>query len=183
MESLAGQFLVSTSQMPDPRFQEQVIYLCAHNEEGAMGLAINKPNRSISLGDVLRGANMQAPTDLISPVYIGGPVEMEAGFVLFSGDYRARYQLEVSDSIFLSRDTRLLEDIAKGEGPAHYLFMLGYAGWGPGQLDIELMDSGWLTVPSDFDVLFKTPDELKWKTAAGRMGIDIALFGDIVGNA
>lgn len=183
MESLAGQFLVSTPQMPDPRFQGQVVYLCAHNEEGAMGLVINNPNYKINLGDVLRGANIQVPEKLMPPIYIGGPVEIEAGFVLFSGDYRARYQLEVSESVFLSRDTKLLEDIARGLGPRHFLFMLGYAGWGPGQLDHELMESGWLTVPGDFDVLFNTPDELKWKTAASRIGIDITLFGDVIGNA
>lgn len=183
MESLAGQFLISTLQMPDPRFQGQVIYLCAHNEEGAMGLVINNPNPEITLVDILRGTDMPIPKGPLPPVYIGGPVEMDAGFILFSSDYSAHYELEISDKISLSRDNRLLNDIARSRGPKHYLFMLGYAGWGPGQLEMELVDNGWLTVPADFDVIFNTPDELKWKMAAGKHGIDISIFGDMIGNA
>ncbi|WP_267928908.1 YqgE/AlgH family protein [Desulfolithobacter dissulfuricans] len=183
MESLTGYFLISTPQMPDPRFQEQVVYICAHNEEGAMGLVINNPHPEITLLDVLHGANMPIPEGVLPPVYLGGPVEMEAGFILYSGDGKSRLSLEITPEIHLSRDAGLLHDIALGKGPEHFLFMLGYAGWAPGQLEAELMDNGWLTVPGDFDVLFNTPDEEKWKLAAGRYGIDIAVFGDVIGNA
>jgi len=183
MDTLTGNFLISTPQMPDPRFQEQVIFLCAHNEEGAMGLVINNPNRDISLRDVLDGANMPVPKGDLPKVYMGGPVERDAGFILFSSDYQIGNSLEVTPEIFLSRDARVLMDIASGKGPAHYLFMLGYAGWGPGQLESELVDNSWLTVPGNFDILFNTPDEVKWKLAAFSFGIDIAMFGDVVGNA
>ncbi|MHB1351292.1 MAG: DUF179 domain-containing protein [Desulfobulbus sp.] len=183
METLAGNFLISTPQMPDPRFQEQVIFLCAHNEDGAMGLVINNPNREITLRDVLQGANMPVPDVPLPPVYIGGPVELESGFILFSADYTSHNALEVTPEVLLSRDSRLLLDIAGGRGPAHYLFMLGYAGWGAGQLENELVDNSWLTVPGNFDILFKTPDEFKWKLAAYSFGIDIAVFGDVIGNA
>ena len=183
MKSLSGNFLISTPQMPDPRFQEQVIYLCAHNEEGAMGLVINNPNPEITLREVLQGANLPAPEGLLPPIYMGGPVEIDAGFVLYSCDYVNSNSLEVSPDIFLSRDTKLLEDISRGKGPQHYLFMLGYAGWGAGQLEAELVDNSWLIVPGSFEILFKTPDELKWKLAAHSFGIDIAAFGDVVGNA
>ena len=183
MESLAGHFLVSTPQMPDPRFQEQVVYLCAHNEDGAMGLVINNPSSEINLRDILEGANLPVPDRELPPVYIGGPVELDAGFILYSSDYESRFQLEVTDEVRLSRDSELLRDIALGRGPRHFLFMLGYAGWAPGQLETELMDNGWLTVPGDFDVLFKTPDEAKWRLAASRYGIDIAMFADMVGTA
>ena len=183
MESLTGHFLVSTPQMPDPRFQEQVIYLCAHNDEGAMGLVINNPHREVTLLDVLYGANLPVPEGPLPPVYIGGPVEMEAGFILFEGEAEGLATLEVVPDLSLSRDARLLERIARGEGPENFLFMLGYAGWGPGQLEMELMDSGWLTLPGDREILFHTADDEKWRMAAIRYGIDISTFGDVIGYA
>lgn len=183
MDSLAGHFLISTPQMSDPRFQEQVIYLCVHNEEGAMGLVINNPNPEITLLDVLHGSSMTIPEGTLPPVYMGGPVEMDAGFILYATETYDRYSVEVKPGVFLSRDSRLLEDISLGQGPKNYLFMLGYAGWGAGQLEGELIDNSWLTVPADLDVLFHTPDPLKWKKAAQKFGIDISIFGDIIGYA
>lgn len=183
MESLTGHFLISTPQMPDPRFHEQVIYLCAHNEEGAMGLVINNPNPEIKLGDILSSANIPVPEKELPPVYIGGPVALEAGFILYSSDYLHDNSLEVTPRIYLSRDTKLLIDISKGNGPEHYMFMLGYAGWGEGQLETELVDNSWLAVPGNFDILFNTPDEFKWKLAAHSFGVDITMFSDTIGNA
>ncbi|MCW5203592.1 YqgE/AlgH family protein [Desulfobulbus sp. US1] len=183
MEDLSGHFLISTPQMPDPRFQEQVIFLCAHNKEGAMGVVINKPNEEISMMEVLLGTNIPLPEGPLPPVYNGGPVEMEAGFILYSSDFEAGKSLKVTPNIYLSREAKLLEKISKGEGPKDYIFLLGYAGWGPGQLEAELMENSWLTVPGDINVLFNTPDDLKWKQAARRFGINISIFSDIVGNA
>lgn len=183
MESLKGSFLISTPQMPDPRFQEQVIFLCAHNEDGAMGLVINNPSYALTLREVLQGANIPAPEGDVPFVYMGGPVELDSGFILYGSDYFNANALEVTPEIFLSRDSKILHDISQGKGPAHYLFMLGYAGWAPGQLESELVDNSWLIVPGNFDILFNTPDELKWKLAAHNFGVDIAVFGDVVGNA
>ncbi|MDD2464732.1 MAG: YqgE/AlgH family protein [Desulfobulbus sp.] len=183
MESLAGNFLISTLQMPDPRFQEQVIYLCAHNDDGAMGLVINNPNPEITLLDVLHGSNLVIPEGPAPPVYMGGPVELDAGFILFTSEVADRYSVEIQPGIYLSRDSRLLEDISRGEGPKEFLFMLGYAGWGAGQLESELVDNSWLTVPADADVLFHTPVEQKWRLAAQKFGVDISIFGDIIGYA
>lgn len=183
MESLTGHFLISTPQMPDPRFQEQVIYICAHNEDGAMGLVINNPNPEITLFDVLHGSNLAIPDGPFPPVYMGGPVDVDAGFILYATETPDRYAVEVKPGIYLSRDSRLLEDISHGQGPRHFLFMLGYAGWGAGQLEGELMDNSWLTVPADVDVLFHTPDDKKWRKAAQVYGIEIATFGDIIGYA
>jgi putative transcriptional regulator len=183
METLKNHFLISTLQMPDPRFQEQVVYVCAHNEEGAMGLVINNPTHEITLIDIFKGANLPLPTGELPPVYMGGPVEMESGFILFSSDYHSSFALQVSEDVCLSRDTKLLADIANGQGPAHYIFLLGYAGWAPGQLEAELMDNSWLTVPGDSAILFNTPDQFKWKQAAGQFGIDITTFGTITGTA
>jgi putative transcriptional regulator len=182
IDSLTGSFLISTPQMPDPRFEEQVIYICAHSHEGAMGLAINKPNHTFSLAEVLRGAELPIP-DLLPPVYLGGPVELESAFILYRSDYRTEYQLEVSSTISLSRETKVLSDIANMRGPEKYLFLLGYTGWGPGQLERELVEDGWLTVPADDHIIFDMADEHKWKAAAMQFGIDISTFGDVTGYA
>lgn len=181
--SLAGTFLVSTPQMPDPRFEEHVIYICAHNDEGAMGVAINQPNRVFSLAEILRGANLPIPQSELPPVYIGGPVELESAFILYGSDYTAEHRLDVSDTVSLTRETRVLEDIARGRGPKKYLFLLGYTGWGPGQLEHELMENGWLSVPANDEIIFNSPDEFKWKAAAMQYGIDIATYEDVIGNA
>ncbi|MDR3630785.1 MAG: YqgE/AlgH family protein [Desulfocapsaceae bacterium] len=183
IDTLTGSFLISTPKMPDPRFEEQVIYICAHSHEGAMGVAINKPNPLFSLEEILKGAQLPIPSTPLPPVYVGGPVELESAFILYGSSYRTDYQLEISPTISLSRETRILEDIARGRGPEKYLFILGYAGWGPGQLEQELIEDGWLMVPADEHVIFNVPDEEKWRAAALLYGIDIAVFGDVVGNA
>lgn len=181
IESLTGSFLVSTTQMPDPRFEEQVIYICAHNKEGAMGLAINKPNHAFSMVEVLRGADLPVPHEELPPIYVGGPVELESAFILYHSDYRTEYQLEVTETVSISRETKVLEDIAMGRGPEKYLFLLGYTGWGPGQLERELVDDGWLTVPASDHIIFDMDSEEKWKAAAMQYGIDISTFGDVIG--
>ncbi|MEN8190032.1 MAG: YqgE/AlgH family protein [Thermodesulfobacteriota bacterium] len=183
IDNLTGSFLISTPKMPDPRFAEQVIYICAHNEDGAMGLAINMPNPAITLNEVLSSASLPVPATMLPPVYIGGPVELESAFILYSSGYQANYQLEVTATISLSRESKVLEDIARGQGPEKYIFLLGYAGWGPGQLEAELMNEGWLTVPGDDRIIFDIADDKKWKEAALLCGVDISTFGDMVGNA
>lgn len=183
MESLAGNFLISTPQMPDPRFQEQVIYLCVHNDEGAMGLVVNNPNPEITLLDVFHGSHLAIPEGPLPPVYMGGPVEIDAGFILYCHNVGDHYSVEIKPGIYLSRDSRLLEDLSQGKGPKDFMFMLGYAGWGAGQLETELVDNSWLTVPGDVDVLFHTPDAQKWRLAAQKFGVDISIFGDIIGYA
>jgi putative transcriptional regulator len=183
MQSLQGYFLISTPKMPDPRFQEKLVYLCAHNEEGAMGLIVNQPTLDISFADILRSANIAVPETAFPPVYLGGPVEMNSAFFLFSSEYKGENQMAVTGTVSLSSDPQMLQDVANGQGPLSYIFALGYAGWGPGQLDYELTEHGWLTLPADDVVLFRTPDEHKWKRAAQLYGIDITTFEDIVGNA
>ncbi len=183
LDSLTGSFLISTQKMPDPRFEEQVIYICAHSDDGAMGVAINRPNHMFSMNEILQGAGFPIPDENLPPVYIGGPVELESAFILYKSDYSTEYQLEVSKTVFLSRETKVLEDIAKSRGPEKYLFLLGYAGWGPGQLEQELQNDGWLTVPGSDAIIFDTPDEDKWRAAAMQYGIDISVYTDIVGRA
>jgi len=183
MEDLSGHFLISTPQMLDERFQEQVIYICAHNNEGAMGVVINNPHPEISMIEVLSCANIPIPEDPLPPVYQGGPVELDAGFILYRSDTPIKKSMQITPKVALSRDSRLLEKISQGNGPDDFLFLLGYAGWTPGQLELELMDNSWLTVPADLNVVFHTPDDCKWKKAAFRYGIDISMFSDAIGNA
>ncbi|MCI5146568.1 MAG: YqgE/AlgH family protein [Candidatus Electrothrix sp. AR3] len=184
MEDLSGHFLISTPQMADPRFKEQVIYLCAHNQDGAMGVAINNPHQEITMIEILLSTNIPLPEGPLPPVYTGGPVEMESGFILYSSEYETKdNSLAITPTISLSRESKLLEEISKGRGPKDYLFLLGYAGWAPGQLETELMENCWLTVPGDINILFHTPDASKWKQAACKYGIDISMFSGIVGNA
>ncbi len=183
IDTLTGSFLLSTAQMPDPRFSEQVIYICSHGDEGAVGIAINKPDPGICLDDVLRSSNLPVPPELNTSVYIGGPVEPNAAFILYQSDYSTEQQLEVSPTVFLSRNNKVLEDIAYGRGPEKFLFAVGYAGWGPGQLEQELVSQGWLTIPADDSIIFDVPDQEKWRQAAALYGIDISTFQDFVGNA
>ncbi|MBU0729529.1 MAG: YqgE/AlgH family protein [Proteobacteria bacterium] len=185
MESLKNRFLIATPQMPDPRFQEQVIYMCVHNEEeGAMGFIINQPT-AISLVEILKSAEIPVPDQQLPPVYFGGPVELEAAFFLYStkNAYQIEHQINISDSVSLSRDPKILRDIAASRGPSDYIFLLGYAGWAPGQLENELTVNGWLTLPADYEDIFHTPDSLKWRNVAMKHGIDIDLFGDEIGTA
>ncbi|OGQ97219.1 MAG: hypothetical protein A2521_15670 [Deltaproteobacteria bacterium RIFOXYD12_FULL_57_12] len=185
MESLKGYFLISTPQMPDPRFQKRVVYLCVHSEEGAMGLVVNQSLPDIQLVDILQSAAIQVPaTIVLPPVYMGGPVGLDTAFILYtSAGYTTEHTLVVSETVSLSADPQILRDIAQGRGPRDYLFTLGYSGWAPGQLENELTVDGWLPLPADDEILFHTPDELKWKKAAEKYGINITLFGEMVGSA
>ena len=130
-------------------------------------------------GEIMLDEPMSGHTSL----KIGGPVEVGSGFILYTADYQANSQLEVSSTVCLSSDPQILRDIAENKGPNHYMFMLGYAGWGPGQLENELTDNGWLTLPAEDEVIFNTPDSEKWRIAAQKFGIDITTFGDVVGSA
>ncbi len=183
VEALTGSFLISTPQMPDPRFEEQVILICAHSEEGAMGVAVNKPNPYFSLEEILKSANLGVPDTPLPPVYVGGPVELESAFVLYRSTYRVEHQLDISEGLALSRESKILEDISKGNGPESYLFLLGYAGWGPGQLEAELLADGWLSLPANESIIFDIDNQEKWRTAAMLYGIDISTLGDMAGYA
>ncbi|MDZ7642163.1 MAG: YqgE/AlgH family protein [Desulfurivibrio sp.] len=185
LESLQGHFLIATPQMSDPRFQESVIYLCAHNQEGAMGLVINQPLKDVSLNDIFDNAGIPLPPGAgdLGAVYLGGPVETSHVFMIYSAEYEIVNQLAVSSSVALSRDPQLLYDLAAGRGPRHYLVSLGYAGWGAGQLEAELSVDGWLVLPAKDEIIFRTPDQHKWRRAAQIHGIDIGLFGAVSGSA
>ncbi len=183
--SLAGKLLIAMPDMSDPRFAKTVIYLCAHSGEGSMGLVINKPQPGIGFAKLLEQLEIpKSPSLPDVAVHYGGPVEQQRGFVLHSSDYEAdEGTLHVDDTFRMTATLQVLEDIAKGAGPAVSLLALGYAGWGPGQLEYEIGKNGWLTCPASKDVVFGADDGRKWHAALKLMGIDPLLLSSTAGRA
>jgi len=185
MNSLAGQLLVAMPQMSDPRFARSVIYLCAHSDDaGAMGLVINKPLGSLTMGELFAQLDIAPSGDANSyPVHFGGPVEAGRGFVLHTADYREDATRHVAGNIALTATLEVLRAIGRGLGPRQSLLALGYAGWGPGQLDAEIQANGWLSVPADEDIVFAADYEGKWRRALAKLGIDLSMLSSDAGHA
>lgn len=181
---LAGQLIIAMPSMSDPRFSKTVIYMCAHNSEGAMGLVINKQVDELTFPELLEQLEIE-PVSPKSPlnVLFGGPVEQARGFVLHSAEYLQDATLRVTDSVGLTATIDILRDIAEGHGPKDKILALGYAGWGPGQLDAEIRENGWLHVEADDALVFG--DELadKWEMAIKKIGIDPRMLSDEAGHA
>jgi putative transcriptional regulator len=179
-----GQLLVAMPAMPDPRFERSVIYVCAHSEDGAMGIVVNKPLESLSFSELLEQLEIEtAQVDERIRVHFGGPVEAARGFVLHSADYIHDATMMVDDEFALTATVDVLKALAEGDGPRDSLLALGYAGWAPGQLDEEIQNNGWLTVPADEEVIFRLQNDVKWQTAVARLGVDISNLSAEVGHA
>ena len=185
MNSLAGQLLVAMPQMSDPRFARSVIYLCVHGDDaGAMGLVINKLLGALPLGELFAQLEIESGGDPGSrPVYFGGPVEAGRGFVLHTADYREEATLHVDGNIAVTATLEVLRAIGKGQGPRQSLFVLGYAGWAPGQLDAEIQANGWLSVPADESIVFDRDNDGKWQRALAKLGVDLSLLSSDAGHA
>ena len=181
---LTGQLLIAMPNMRDPRFARTVIYVCAHNADGAMGLVVNRLVGSVTFPDLLvqLGIDTEAVTEEIR-VHFGGPVESGRGFVLHSGEYHHASTLQVAEQMALTATIDILQDIAKGAGPRRSLLALGYAGWGPGQLDAEIQSNGWLNVSADEQLVFDEDLDGKWKRAIGKLGVDPSLLSGDAGHA
>ena len=176
---LAGQLLLAMPQMLDERFTKSVIYMCAHTEDGAMGLVVNKVMENIDFPDLLDQLGLSpSPTGDDIRVHFGGPVESGRGFVLHTQDYMHEGSLAVDDTIALTATVDILRAIAEGSGPEQRMLALGYAGWGPGQLDAEIRANGWLHVESDRSLLFDVDLDEKWELAMGKIGIDPRMLSD-----
>src|SRR5262249_35562826 len=163
---LTGQLLVAMPSMRDPRFTRTVIYMCAHNADGAMGLVLNRLVGSLTFPDLLAQLGIERPPfgrDI--RVHFGGPVETGRGFVLHSAASHAGGTMAIGGNVALTASLDILRDIAGGGGPRQSLLALGYAGWGPGQLDNEIQANGWLCVPSDEGLLFDSHLDDKWERA------------------
>ena len=180
---LANQLLIALPALADPNFARTVALICQHDDDGAMGVLLNRASE-YTLGDVL--AQMQIETDDESLrnqiVLAGGPVHPERGFVLHDGgDWDST--LAIADNLRLTTSRDILEAMARGEGPAQVIVALGCAGWGAGQLEHELGENSWLTAPSDAELLFDLPLEQRWQAAAGRIGVDMTRMADYAGHA
>ncbi len=183
-EYLNNQFLVAMPGMLDPNFAKGVTFLCEHNDQGAMGIIVNHPGQLV-LGDVLNQLDIdEVPSAVMQqPVYRGGPVGTERGFVLHSppGEWESSFQ--INENLCLTTSQDILIAIAHSQGPEHYLVALGYAGWSPGQLESEIKQNAWLSAPASSDIVFKTPVEERWSRAAELLGVDLSTIATNFGNA
>jgi putative transcriptional regulator len=183
--NLAGKMLIAMPSMGDPRFAQSVIYMCAHGEDGGMGLIVNKPQPEINFSHLLDQLNIRrAPKARDIRVHIGGPVDLGRGFVLHTGDYHSETgTLRVDSQIGMTATMEVLEDLAQGEGPKASMLALGYAGWGPGQLEREISQNGWLTCDARDDIVFGRANEHKWTGALKILGVDPLLLSETAGRA
>ncbi len=181
MISLRNHFLIAMPKMKDPNFEGSVTYICDHNEHGAMGIVINRP-MDMRLGEILAQLDFGGE-DINSPIYAGGPVQMERGFVLHSPQGEWQSSLAISDGICLTTSRDILEALAADEGPEHNLVALGYAGWGEGQLEQEIAENCWLTCVADEHILFSAPHEQKFDSAISLLGFDLSQLSDQAGHA
>ena len=183
MESLADHFLIAMPAMGDPNFNQTVTLIFEHDEEKAMGIVVNRPTE-MSTQDVFDRLALETndPSLRDLPVLQGGPVHTEWGFVLHrSGEYKSTITMPTGIRVSTSQD--ILASMAAGEGPNPAILALGCAGWGPGQLEDELVANAWLSVPATPQIVFDIPFEQRWSTAAGLLGIDIAHLSAYAGHA
>jgi len=181
---LTGQLLVAMPQIQDPRFSRAVVLICGHDENGAMGLVLNKLIETMSMKDLLKQLDLSyiENSDYV-PVHCGGPVEMGRGFILHSTDYMHETSVKIIDNVALSATIEILTDIIGGLGPRHQFLALGYAGWSAGQLDEELQQNSWLQVEADDSLIFADHRMDKWELALDKLGVDPRLLSTECGRA
>ncbi len=182
---LTGKLLIAMPGMGDPRFAHSVVFMCAHSDEGAMGLMINKPTDELHLSDLLEQLSISMGVEMLNrPVHFGGPVESGRGFVLHEKGYHSSIStMDVNDEFAMTATLDILEDLSQGRGPLKALIALGYAGWGPNQLETEIAQNGWLTCDATPDLAFDTTDGHKWEAALKTLGIDALALSADAGHA
>lgn len=189
---LDGQLLVAMPGMMDERFARAVIFICAHSSEGAMGIILNRPAANVTMPDLLVQLEIVPELERIRlpqkvgnmQVLMGGPVETSRGFVLHSPDFHlAQSTLPIDDGICLTATIDILRAIAAGRGPENAVLALGYAGWGAGQLEMELQANGWLNTPADAEIVFNTAADVRYEMALRRIGIEPAMLSMEAGHA
>ncbi|NWF98143.1 MAG: YqgE/AlgH family protein [Nitrospirae bacterium] len=169
--NLSGMFLIAVPGLKDPNFEKTVVLICDHTNDGAFGLVINRILLS-SFIPLSSGLDIkECIIDL--PVYYGGPVKPEQGYILYSSSNIYYPSIKINRNLSLTTSKEILIDIATGKGPSKYLFTLGFAGWSPGQLEYELMIDSWLVAPSNNKIIFETPVKDRWKAAADLIGVDL----------
>lgn len=180
---LTGQLLLALPGIGDPRFEHAVIALCAHDEEGALGIGIGKVVDGIGFHDLLRQFEIDPAHAPDCPILLGGPVETQRGFILHSRDWGGQDSLQVASGWVLSGTIDVLRAIAEGRGPTHWMAALGYAGWGPGQLENEMKGHGWFVTPATDHLLFDVAPHHRWERAYAEAGVDSSLIAPITGQA
>lgn len=181
---LTGQLLIAMPSMADPRFSHGVIYVCAHSTEGAMGLVVNRPLVRPDFDQLLRQLEIvPVPPARRIRLCEGGPVDNGRGFVLHTSDWTGEGSMDVDGKLALTASLDVLKVIAGGGGPRKGLLALGYAGWGPGQLDDEIRQNTWLSAPADEDLLFDGGHDTKWRRALAKLKIDPLLLSGTAGHA
>ncbi|HEY0275729.1 MAG TPA: YqgE/AlgH family protein [Paenirhodobacter sp.] len=193
---LTGKFLIAMPGRTDHRFEHSVVAVCAHSPEGAMGLIVNKPLPKPALSDLLGQLGITVPVSDVrgkQPILFGGPVETGRGFVLHSRDWppqdgsqpaeQGGAMMEISDDMAMTATRDILEAMASGRGPERALLALGYAGWGPGQMEAEIMANGWLVAEGDAELALGPDHATKWLRALGAMGIDPRTLSASAGRA
>ena len=186
---LEGKMLIAMPNIGDERFERTLIYICVHNSEGAMGIAVNKPAPHITFPDLLEQLaiatkDTKLRKQLDCPILVGGPVEMGRGFVLHTGDYYSQDStLPVDQGVGLTATIDVLRAIAEGEGPSRAVLALGYAGWAPGQLEAEIHANGWLHCEADSELLFGPDTGTKYTAALAKIGIDLSVLSGRAGHA
>lgn len=187
--SLCNQFLIAMPGLNDPNFQQSVSYICEHNNEGAMGIIINRL-ANLTFADLCEQLEVEiTDTDITTyPIFYGGPVEAGRGFILHSPIGEWENTLEVTKDIGLTMSQDIIQAIAEGydsdnKPPEHFIITLGYAGWSEDQLEYEMSENVWLNVPASEDILFHTPIEQRWTTAASSLGINLQQLSTDIGHA
>lgn len=186
--SLKGHLLLAMPQMNDPRFHRAVIFMGAHDPKGAMGIVINNPIPTLHFGDVLSQVGIKEGKTLDRslsdrPVMAGGPVEGIHGFLLHTADFRQKDTIIVDDHFAISGTIESLRSIVSGYRPEHMLFALGYAGWGAGQIEKEMQDNVWLSIPASHEIIFATPPDEMWEKSFSAIGITPSQISAVSGRA
>jgi putative transcriptional regulator len=181
---LTGQILLAMPAMRDPRFAQGVIFICAHTAEGAMGVLLNRPLKTPRFVELLKQLEIE-PTPAAREIRLGtgGPVDNNRGFVLHSPDWMTEGSLEVDGTYVLTANLEILTAIAAGDGPKQGFLALGYAGWGPGQLDEEMLANAWLSVGPDEAIVYGGDDGTKWRRALAKLRIDPGMLSADAGRA
>ena len=181
--NLTNQFLIAMPGLADPIFQKSVTYICQHNKEGSLGITVNRPiNMNIAELFSQMKINLQDDQIANTPIFAGGPVEPNQGFVLHTSDKSWQYSLTINKDFMLSSSKDVLQAIATGDGPEQFLVALGYAGWGEGQLEKEIIANSWLNCQANKEILFDLNSEKRWHAAAQLMGVDINLISTETGH-
>ena len=177
--------LIAMPSLNDPNFNKSVTLICEHSpKDGAMGIVLNQPT-SMTVQEILTELQISKTCESAfdEPVFAGGPVQTDRGFILHDSNETWNSSLTITENLYLTSSNDILEAMARGEGPENSMVVLGYAGWGPGQLEQEISNNAWLTVPNDDEIVFDVPVDKRWQAAASKLGIDLNLLAGEAGHA